>query len=293
MSRLAKADHINRLIIVSDSTLLDQRRAHRSAYLAMIDHLAEQSGAPSALVAQALRGIDQPPPVIGGVPAMAAGDDRSKLHADATQAVSHYLVERAAATRPPPGLIDTFADLRRTFRDRDDGRGQAIVGLSSLSPPALRQFLDDDHIRQVFDTIYSAPSGPLVGQAPGTGLGAPWIVQLDAAPPWPSGGSLEAICALRQVPPAETLFIGSRLNEEVGPALNLGMRAVYVRLGLVQEGSPAVLDPASSAPTVTRRPDAIVTRVQDLLHLPLFDGPTDGNGSKAPSRPFTHKDRDR
>lgn len=259
----------SRLVVVSDTALLDQRKARRDAYHGVLELLSEECDIPSALIAQAFqnplgapRNSTHPPP---------PENEAQRLQAAAMRAIDHYIAMRSIGTHPPAGMAEALATVRSNLQARGDGSGEAIVGVSSLPPAALDRYLGDPAIHRVLDAVYSAPPRTPAEGASTDGLRNGWIVGLDGRQSWPSAGVLAEICDKRQVSPTETLFIGGNLGEEIAPAMDLGMRAVYVRLGGFDGPAAGFEATGGPAPASMRRPDGIVTRLQDLPRLPCFD----------------------
>jgi hypothetical protein len=280
-----------KLVMISDSVLLDQRQAQRTAYLGMIDRIAEQSGVASALVAQAI----QHPTV-----APATGDDASsehpeaaRLYATAKDAVAFYLTKRTEATRPPDGLGDALRTIRNNLSAHPNSGSVTMVGVSALPPAALHSYLGQTELRPALDVVYCLGRSAVdEGLPQARAVDAGWIRQLPGRLAWPSPTVMKAICAIHHVRPGESTMIGGNLGEEVGPALALGMKAVYVRLGMLDTAASEVENPSPAFPTSARRPDGIVTRTQDLPRLALFRGP-DVDGPSPLHRPPQAIDRDR
>jgi hypothetical protein len=259
----------------------------------MIDHIAEQSGVASALVAQAIQHPSAPerPVSDDGIPS--DQPDAVSPYQTARDAVAFYLAKRTQATRPPAGLNDALTQLRGNLMARGDGSGESVVGVSALPPSALNTYLAGTELRRTLDYVYCV--GHPVADAGAdveTTADTDWIRQLPRDTRWPSSAVMKAICALHHANPEEAVLIGGNLGEEVGPALDAGMKAVYVRLGILEATASEGEGFAPSGATSTRRPDGIVTRPQDLPRLPMFRRGKDDTTSPSlrPGRPV---DRER
>lgn len=259
----------------------------------MIDHIAEQSGVASALVAQTLQHPPaSTPSAIGDTPSAEHPDDAA-LYQTAQNAVAFYLAKRTEATRPPSGLGEALTVMRENLAARGDGSGETVVGVSALPPAALNRYLSTTELRQIFDHVYSVGHAAEGITLPAvTAKSEDWIRQLPKGATWPSPSVMKAICAAHHVKPEEAVLIGGNLGEEVGPALSLGMKAIYVRLGILDTATAEVEGIAPNATLGSQRPDGIVTRLQDLPHLPIFRRAPD-EGRSAPPRPIKRTDRDR
>jgi hypothetical protein len=270
----------------------DQHRAERTAYLGMIDHITDQSGVASALVAQALQHPSgKANSAVDDVKA-SSPSDTTTLYQTARDAVAVYLTKRTEATRPPSGLIDALVLTRHNLTACGDGSGESVVGVSALPPTALNGYLKKTDLRRTFDCVYSVGHPPEKTTPPATTQQHDeWIRQLPQTATWPSVAVMKAICALHQAKPKEAVLIGGNLAEEVSPAQGLGMTGIYVRLGIL-EATPEVEGLKPTASAGLRRPDGIVTRVQDLPQLPVFRRTVNDRASPAP-RPSRPADRER
>ncbi len=282
-----------KLLIISDSVFFDQRQAQRTAYLGMIDHIAEQSGVASALVAQALQHPPAPErPTIDDIEP-SEQQDATRLYQTARNAVAFYLAKRTEATRPPSGLADALALTRNNLAAYGDGSGESVVGVSALPAAALDGYLRKTDLRRTFDCVYSAGHPAETAAASGTAARQDeWVRRLPRTTRWPSAAVMKAICALHHAAPRETVLIGGNLAEEIAPAQDLGMAGIYVRLGILDTPSSEIeaFTPAASAGI--RRPDGIVTRLQDLPQLPVFRRMAD-DGAATPPRHPRFNDRER
>lgn len=267
MNKTEKMASTQKLLMFSDTVFLDHRQAQRSAYLGMIDYIAKKNATATALVAQAL----QHPPTLtdpADTQSRAANHPDAKLlYETAKSAVAAYVARRSEATRPPEGFAEAVATVRSNLKMRGDGSGEIVVGVSTLPPAALERFTGGGGLRQNFDHIYS-----LQRSATGTGItadpgGDGWIRPLPTGTKWPSPAVMRAICATHHIQPKDAVLIGGNLADEVEPALELGMKAVYVRRDIM-DAPPSETDNQHSA--TSRRPDGIVTRIQDLPKLPVF-----------------------
>jgi hypothetical protein len=272
-----------KLLAVSDSVLLNQRQAQRTAYLGMIDFIAEQSGVASALVARTLQ---HPESNSIGLPSIS---DMNRLQKRAKDAVALYLTKRTEATCSPNGLAEALTCLRKNLLARGDGSGASLVGVSALAPSALTVFMGRTELPKTLDFVYSVGHpAEKIGLHGNNSTKERWIRQLLPPNTWPSPTVMKAICALHHAKPEEAVLIAGNLGNEIEPALELGMKAVYVRLGLLDKETAEADGFAPTAPSNHRRPDGIVTRLQDLPRLPIFQRISeDGNGAiPRPNNPF-------
>ncbi|MDR3439233.1 hypothetical protein [Telmatospirillum sp.] len=254
----------------------------------MIDILSERSGIAAALAAQTLR---RPATQSAEGPADRSDAGRqSPLFETAREVVGAYLAARTAATRPPPGLAEALGEIRR--RENKDGKHCALVGISALPPEAVARFLGQTNLRDCLDHVYAtSPDRDQTTERRKEVQQDDWLRALSNRAPWPSPAILKGICALHHVSPQQSIFIGAKMGEEIIPALDLGMRTVQVRLGSPDSSAPQLDRFSSTANSGSRRPDAVVTRVQDLLDLGLFRNPPDRGPSS--SRPLPLPERGR
>ncbi|WP_146002568.1 HAD hydrolase-like protein [Telmatospirillum siberiense] len=265
-----------KLLMISDTVFLDHRQAQRAAYLGMIDYIAEQSGSAPALIAQALQHSSSATALTNAGPQEPDGAEAGSFYETAKSAVAAYVAKRSETTRPPEGLAEALATMRRNLKMRGDGSGDIMVGVSALPPAALEKFAGNSELRQGLDHVYSLGRSPVEENNPAEPNGDGWIRRMPEGPKWPSPAVMKAICAAHRVQPKDAVLIGGNLAGEVGPALDLGMKAVYVRLGILDTAPP---EKESMAAPNDRRPDGIVTRIQDLPKLPIFRPPEERGGS--------------
>ncbi len=291
MNNPSKENCLLKLIIVSDSILLNQGAAERLAFRSAIEYIAEQTGIPTALIAQTLR--NQTPPSfpsdnVGSPPT--AGQERQRRTAQ--DIADFYLAKRAVASRPPAGLAEALSTIKRQLTDAGRGDECLLVGISALPPPALNRYLGQTDLRGTLTHVYGSAADQAATAQRLDDRQDDWLRALPGQARWPSATILKGLAALHGATPAETALIGGNMGKEIAPALALGMRAVYVRLGILDGGALSENDsPATAANAGPRRPDAIVTQVQDLPGLSLFQPRTDRTDS--PVRPFPPRDRER
>jgi len=254
MNTSTETSPAKRLLMVTDSVFLDQQQAQRTAFLGMIDHIAERSGVASAMVALALQNPTE------------RSVSPSSLH-QAKAAVAYYLAKRTQATRPPKELPDALNAMRNNLTSQGDGSGQHLVGVSALPPAALARYAGQTELRRTFDFVYSiGHSAKKVASTDIPSQDKDWIRPLPRPSVWPSPSVMKAICALHHTNPKEAILIAGTLGDEIGHAAKLGIRTVYVRLAPPEKA-------AAELESVT--PDALVTRLQDLPHHPIFHRPSD------------------
>jgi hypothetical protein len=81
-------------------------------------------------------------------------------------------------------------------------------------------------------------------------------------------------------------------DSEVEKALQLGMKAIYVRLGIPEMGTPEIDGLSLAGAGSERRPDGVVTRVEDLPKLPIFrSGKEGGRNHALPPPTITRHER--
>jgi hypothetical protein len=249
MNKSTETAPAKRLLMVTDSVFLDQQQAQRTAFLGMIDHIAERSGVASASVALALRNPTRQ--------SMSPASLRQ-----AKDAVAYYLAKRTQATRPPKGLPEALNAMRSALLSRGDGSGQHLVGVSALPPAALARYAGQTELRRTFDCVYSVGHSPKeIAQTDNASPDMDWIRPLPRPSVWPSPSVMNAISALHHATPKETILIAGTLGDEIGHAAKLGMQTVYVRLAPLEKATAEIESFA---------PDALVTRIQDLPHHPIF-----------------------
>ena len=262
-----KENDRKKLLIVSDTVLLDQRRAQRAAEHAMIDYMAERLGIAAALVAHALqRGVS--PPRSG--PGTFSNTDCSahKPRLAAKDVAELYIAKRSAATQPPPGLAEALATVKRISGGMHQAGYRAPV--RPFGPPAIRvdPLLGGWQASPSLGwnlTVAKAMRAPrCIPTTNGYCLWQPRNLGRTAKYSW-------KICALHRVGPERAIFFGGNLADEVSPASALGMRAIYVRLGILDGHlTDPEYQPPSQPSLGMRRPDAVVTRIEDLPRLPCL-----------------------
>lgn len=239
---------------------------------------------PPALVAQALRTASPRAEDEGG---SSPGRDRdgidpTRFLETAKSAVASYMETRSAATRPPDGLADSLETIKRHLSG-PGGKAVVLAGISAFPPTELKTFFADSPLRRTFDHVYTLGKGGDGDRSPGDD----WIRTMPGRIEWPSATAMKAVCAAHRVPPSDAVLIGGDLAGEIGPALDLGMRAVHVRQ--VPPGEAAI-GRESLTPATSRRPDGVVTRLDDLPKLSLFQA---GQGPRSVPNLVRPDDRSR